>query len=1073
MRFAFLGVMTFSLLQCICFGADGTDAVNPEQTKFFENEVRPLLAEKCWGCHGAEKQKGDLRLDSIDAILHGGESGASLVPGNADESLLIQAVRYESFEMPPSGPLTDKEIEVLSRWVKMGAPWPGTDPQRIVARPRELFSADDRNWWAFQPLKVPAIPKDVAAAEKAQRWPRNTIDLWILDELKSAGLTPAAEADRTTLIRRLYFDLLGLPPTPEQVASFVNDSSSDAYERLVDELLESPAYGERAARLWLDLVRYADSDGYRADGYRPDAWQYRDYVIRSFNNDKPYDRFVQEQIAGDELFPDDVDAQIALGYLRHWVYEWNIRDAPGQWKTILEDVTDTTADVFMGLGLQCAKCHNHKYDPLLQKDYYRLQAFFAPLMPTTIDVATKEEKQKYETQLKEWELKTLEIRDQIATIEAPYRENLKNQAINRFPEEIQLIARKPEAERTPFEQQLAYLVSRQVEAEYDGLEGAMKAEDKERVLTLKRSLEAFSDARPKPLAKAMAVRDVGVIAPPTTIPKRTSELIEPGFPSVLGTEPANIPTGHLPSGTTGRRAELARWLTRPDNPLTPRVIVNRLWQMHFGRGLAANASDFGRLGDQPTHPELLDHLASELVRGGWKLKSLHRMIVNSATYRQSTEHPQSLEFQQIDPQNRLYWRGDTRRLQAEQIRDAMLAVSGSLVATRGGPGVNPDVARRTIYTRVMRNSPDELLDSFDLPLFFNSNSSRNTTTTPVQSLLLINSETMLAHARRLAKATQGDTASVADRVDDVWRRVYGRTPSEDDKQQSLQFIAMQTTQLSSDESNTASKSLIETAKLPYRDGQAVRFLSEDRELQLSIDHQKAFDVDDFTLEAFFQLRSIDQGAAVRTIAAKWNGDHKTAGWSFGVTGKGSRRKPQTLVMQLTGEDMTKSFGNRAIFSDQHVEINKPYYTAASVKLAREGMKGSITFFLKDLSNDDAPLLVAEIEHDIARNINNTLPMTFGGMRNRDQSFDGLVDDVRLISAAASVDQLLYTAEKSIPGTIGYWQFESDPGVMKNSVKDDLEIAASGRSIVRLEPSEAAFVDFCHALLNSNEFLYVH
>ncbi|EMI20182.1 protein containing DUF1549, partial [Rhodopirellula maiorica SM1] len=346
------------------------------QMHFFETEVRPLLAEKCFGCHNAEKQKGDLRLDSLGHMLLGGESGASLVPGKPDESLLIEAVRYESFEMPPAGQLKAKQIAVLERWVAMGAPWPGSDPNVVLREPRDFFSEEDRSWWAFQPVVKPTVPKT-----SGEEWARNEIDHFIFAQLQSHGLSPAPEADRHALVRRLYFDIIGLPPTPEQVAAFVNDPAPDAYERLVDSLLDSKGYGEHAARQWLDLVRYADSDGYRADGFRPTAWRYRDYVIQSFNDDKPYDRFTQEQIAADEMFPDDVEARAALGYLRHWVYEWNIRDAPGQWKTIQEDLTDTTADVFMGLGLQCAKCHNHKFDPLLQKDYFRLQAFFAPIMP--------------------------------------------------------------------------------------------------------------------------------------------------------------------------------------------------------------------------------------------------------------------------------------------------------------------------------------------------------------------------------------------------------------------------------------------------------------------------------------------------------------------------------------------------------------------------------------------------------------------------------------------------------------------------------------------------------------------
>jgi len=1043
-----------------------TEPISDLQMRFFESEVRPLLAEKCFSCHGEKKQKGDLRLDSLAAMMAGGESGVAVVPGKPDESLLVDAIRYESFEMPPTGKLDDRQIEVLTKWVSIGAPWPGSDASKAVA-PRETFSEEDRNWWAFQPVRKPAIPVTTNDA-----WPRNSIDYFILDRMQSSNLTPAPEADRITLIRRLYFDLIGLPPTPEQVDAFVNDNASDAYEKLVDLLLSSRGYGERYARQWLDLVRYADSDGYRADGYRPEAWRYRDYVVKSFNEDKPYDRFVQEQIAGDELFPGDIDAKVALGYLRHWVYEWNVRDAPGQWRTIMEDVTDTTADVFLGLGLQCAKCHNHKFDPLLQKDYFRLQAFFAPIMPQDLTIATEGEIHDYDAKRAAWEQATASIREEIAKIEAPYREKLKNTAINRFPEDVQAMTRKPHSERSPYEDQIAYLVLRQVDAEYGSLEGALKSEDKDRVLELKRELEALKDQQPKSLPIAMGVSDVGSVAPPTALPKRPDEIIEPGIPSILDDKPAAIEpiAGSVPS--TGRRAALARWLTRADNPLSTRVIVNRVWQSHFGRGLAANASDFGKLGESPTHPELLDWLTSQFVEGGWSLKSLHRLILNSATYRQSTQHPHYADYHELDPLNRLYWRSDTRRLQAEQIRDAVLFVSGKMEDRKSGPSVNSDGGARTIFTKSLRNSPDELLDSFDLPLFFSSNASRNTTTTPVQSLLLINSELMLTHSRNLAQSISKAASDLPSQVDLAWRRVYGRSPDSAELSQSLAFVKSQTARIAMLHAGDGNQ-IIETAKPPYRDGQAVRILPDNPDMKLEVDHSGTVELTDFTIETFFQLRSIDQGAAVRTMVGKWDGDRTKPGWSFGVTGYGSRRKPQTLVLQVMGYPLDGKFADRALFSDQHIEIDKPYYAAAVVRLAKGEEPGSVSFYLKDLSNDDAPLLTAVIEHDITGGFSNQHPLTIGRqVGNKPAAFDGLIDDVRLVSKSLTVDQLLYSAEKMVPNTIGYWQFESDPGVMRNTGDPKLDIKANGKSILQLNPAETAFADFCHSLLNSNEFLYV-
>lgn len=1049
-------------------GVAQTPKPTAEQMRFFESQVRPLLVEHCTKCHGADKQKGDLRLDSLADVRAGGESGLAIVPGKPEESLLIEAVRYESLEMPPAGKLADAQIEILTRWVAMGAPWPDDGSNSAARRSGERFSEEDRAWWALQPLQRPSVPPSLDP-----QWSINEIDHFILNRLASAGLTPAPAADRVDLIRRLSFDVTGLPPTPEQVAGFVSDPAPDAVERLVDNLLDSPAYGEHAARQWLDLVRYADSDGYRADGYRDNAWHYRDYVIKAFNDDKPYDRFVQEQLAADELFPQDVEARAALGYLRHWVYEWNIRDAPGQWKTILEDVTDTTADVFMGLGLQCAKCHNHKFDPLLQKDYFRLQAYFAPLMPVDAVLASDAQLQEFQRAEQAWNERTAAAREEIARIEAPYRQTLKDRAINRFPEEIQAIARKPSQEQTPYERQIAYLVYRQVEDEYDGLEAAMKGPDKDRVLELKRQLEALKEQCPQPLEMAMAVTDVGPMAPPTVMPKRTTETVLPGVPTIINDQPAAIEPLPGSPNTTGRRAALAKWLTDPENSLTTRVIVNRVWQSCFGRGLAANTSDFGRLGEPPTHPELLDWLTVRFVESGWSLKSLRRLILTSATYRQSATHPHAEHYQAIDPANRWYWRSTTRRLQAEQIRDAILAVTGQLKTRSGGPGAMPDSPNRSIYTRVMRNSPDELMGSFDLPLFFSSNPSRNTTTTPVQSLLLVNSDLMLGHARALAATVRAYHHDLESQVALAWSRVYSRPASPDELARSLAFVRSQTQRLERLRSGEETSGVVETAKLPYRDGQALRFTVDRPELKLKVDNDAAFEAKDFTVEAFFELRSIDKAASVRTVVGKWDGDVKHPGWALGVTGHGSRRKPQTLVLQIVGRDADGQVKEHAIFSDHHVEINTPYYVAASVRLARSGQPGTITFHLKDLSNDDQPVLSVDVEHHVAGGFSNELPLTIGAVSGpRSRPFDGLIDDVRLIGRTSSIDRLLITTERAVPDTIGYWKFEADPGVMANTARDGLHIQAEGKGMIRLEPAEAALVDFCHALLNSNEFLYV-
>jgi hypothetical protein len=1061
-----------------------------EQETFFENQVRPLLAERCFSCHGDKEQKGGLRLDHLADMLAGGDSGAAVVPHKLDESLIIQAVRYEGYEMPPDGKLADSDIEILEKWVEMGAFWPNDDGKPAKRVSREKITAEDRAWWAFQPLSHPDVP---AIEEKtlpiSASWNKNEIDPFIWNGMLPHGLQPAAEADRLTLLRRVTFDLIGLPPTEMEIKAFLSDTSEDAYEKLVDRLLDSPHYGERWARHWLDLVRYADSDGYRIDHYRPHAWQYRDYVIRALNADKPYDRFVQEQIAGDELFPNDPDAWIATGFLRHWIYEYNSRDARGQWDTILNDVTDTTGDVFLGLGMQCAKCHDHKFDPILQKDYYRLRAFFAGMIPEDRVVADDETQSMHAAKLREWELATESIRQEIAAIEAPYRAKAADQAIGRFPPDTESYARKPATERNSFEQQIAYLIERQVDFEYGRLDDVIKGDDKEKRLALKKELASFDHLKPKELPRAMTIRDVGSDVPTTHLPKRKDTSIQPGFLTLFSESDAEVKA--LPDrNSSGRRTALALWLTQPEHPLATRVIVNRIWQYHFGKGLAPNSSDFGKLGGAPSHPELLDWLATRFVADGWSLKKLHRLILLSQTYRQSSSHPKLHEQQSVDPLNQYYWRSDVRRLDAEQIRDSLLAACGQLKGRQdavdvdasavagkgislGGEGVMGDVAKRSIYVRVMRNARDPLLDAFDLPLFFSSESVRNTTTTPVQSLLLINSPQLMQYANALAKEidVKAENADDEQKVAMLWAQVYGRAPSADEAVYAVEFLRQQQAII---ERKIEPVQVTEVAqsKIPYRDGLAITIKPNDASSRMRIGHDDRFNVADFTVEAFVQLRSVYDSGAVRTIVSKWAGGNGKAGWGFGVTGKGSRRKPQTLVMQMHGKKVGGGFGEAAIFSDQNIALNTPYYVAASVKLAGE-KPGTVTFYLKDLSNDDEPLQSVTVEHQIQGGLDCVEPFTIGGRGGDNEGlFDGLIDDVRYSRGVLAEGEILFTGESVLDSTVGYWRFEPQPGVMEDSGPHQLaaELAKPKKEV--LEPRFGAFRDLCHTLLNSNEFLYV-
>ena len=1039
-----------------------------EQVKFFETQVRPLLAENCFQCHGPGKQKGNLRLDSRGHMLSGGESGPAIVPGKPDESLLLEAVRYESFEMPPSRQLSSEQIEILNRWVKAGAFWPGDDGKTIARVEGKKFSEEDLNWWSFQPVRAPKVPH-----VKNEDWVRNEIDAFVSREHERQHLTPAPEADRRTLIRRLYYDLIGLPPSPEEVQEFVSSSEPSIYEQLVEQLLQRPEYGERWGRHWLDLVRYADSDGYRADGFRPEAWRYRDYVIRSLNADKPYDRFVQEQIAGDELFPSDPDAMIATGFLRHGIYEYNSRDARGQWDIMQNEITDVTSDVFLGLGLQCARCHDHKFDPLLQKDYYRLRAFFEPLYPhDDLPVATSKEFQHYQEQLARYEAAAAPVLQELRAAEKKYRENAEKSAIGRFPDDIQAIVNKPKAERTPAEEQVAAMVWRQVTLEQNRIDGRIKGEAKEKILALRRELAKFDSLRPAALPTPMCVTDVGAEAPPTIIPKKGTEVL-PGFPTILQAEPADIPPVSL-AGSTGRRAALARWMTDPANPLTTRVITNRIWQYHFGRGLAENSSDFGKLGAPPSHPELLDYLTNRFTQNGWRLKDLHRLIVTSATYRQAAVHPEFATYEVQDPSNQWYWRGTTHRLDAEQIRDSILVVTGQLDPSRGGPGVQPDQPRRSIYTRIMRNSRDPLLDAFDLPQFFSSTPDRDTTTSPVQSLLLLNSQTMLHYAgqveQRAFASFPQDQRTDEKIIEQLWWLILNRAPTAEEVAMALQFV---THPVSSEKTmeNTAPAPNLVTSKMPYRDGQSLLF-QEGQELPLiAVLDDTRMKLDDFTIEVYFQPRSIYQSGAVRTLAAKWRGG-LDPGWALGITGHGSRRKPQTVVLQMAGKTSDGKPVEVALFSDQHVEINKPYYLGVSVRLARNHVPGEAKFYLKDLSNDDEPVMVATLPHEIGSDIQTTAPLRLGSRDAKSGHFDGLLDDVRLSRGALKREQLLLTAEGVTGQTVGYWQFEPMPGLFHDTTPHGLKIQPVKNLPVAKSPENAAWTDLCHVLLNSNEFLYV-
>ncbi|MEC9092615.1 MAG: PSD1 and planctomycete cytochrome C domain-containing protein, partial [Planctomycetota bacterium] len=675
------------------------DESKKKNLAFFENQVRPLLSQNCFSCHGSKMQKGNLRLDSRQAMLDGGDSGSVLAPGRPEESLLAKVLVREDDAMPPGKRLSPEEIQVVRKWIAIGSPW----PENLSTRNGPGFSQSDKNYWAFQPV-ASVVPQ----RKKEDRWSTNEIDFLVWPHFAANGLTPGRVAAKISLMRRAYFDLVGLPPTPREQREFLEDDQPKAFERLVNRLLEDSRYGEKWARHWLDLVRYAESDGYKQDDYRPNAWRYRDYVIDSFNQDKPYDRFVLEQLAGDEIDPENPENLVATGFLRHWIYEYNQRDVRTQWDTILNDITNVTGDVFLALGMNCARCHDHKFDPILQVDYFRLRAFFAPLSPRDdIPLASRQQREDYRVSHEKWSAATQQIRKQIEELELPFHQEKMNPEIEKFPLDIRPMMRKEAVARSPFEQQLSNLAFRQVKRlTIKEMEKKITGEKRVQWDQLRQELARFDSIKPSKLPVALSVTDVSHQAPPTVIPgKGVGKTIEPGLLSIIN--PANTKVESIDNGriqSTGRRLALAKWIVSPGNPLTSRVIVNRIWQYHFGRGIVESASDFGKLGQPPADLELLDFLASTLVRNGWKFKSLHRKILLSSTYRQAaskTPHPRLRPFQQL-----------VRRLEAEQIRDSMLAVSGELDLKPGGPSSEDTGNRRTIYNRVIRNQRDPLLDVF-------------------------------------------------------------------------------------------------------------------------------------------------------------------------------------------------------------------------------------------------------------------------------------------------------------------------------------------------------------------------
>ena len=792
----------------------------------FDKQIAPILQAKCDRCHGAQQKKGELDLRSRQTMLRGGNGGAAIMPHKSAESLLIEMI--ESGEMPPkkeSPRVTAAELGLLKAWVDAGAPGP--------ANPAVdgLVSDKDRKFWSFvRPVRA-ALPQ-VRDRDRV----RQPVDAFVLRSLEDSGLSLNPEAERRTLIRRVFFDLLGLPPTAEEIAVFLADEAPDAYERLVDRALASPRFGERWARHWLDAAGYADSNGRRGDEERTWAWRYRDYVIRAFNADKPYDEFLVQQLAGDELLdwrhaetlsPEMLENLIATGFLRtaRDATDLEMVDQLDDRFITLHDTVEVTVNSLLGLTIGCAKCHSHKYDPIPQADYYRLSAFFTPAynpqnwLPGNHRDEAVEEKLRYLRQATPAEIKAddsvnLPIDAAIAELKKPleqlkqkYLLLLRTEAIARLPAPVQAAFARPAAERTPDEQKLVAEHERnltfsdgQAMAHPDYIKAAKPLNDAIAAANSARPprrplIWALWDLDPQPVETHLLLR--GDILTPGPV-------VQPGVLSVLDDpqHPFQVQPPSPGASSSGYRTQLARWIASAQNPLTARVLVNRVWQHHFGQGLVRTVHDFGTTGERPTHPELLDWLAVDFMEHNWSLKSLHRQIVLSATYRQSARFDS--EKSAVDPDNRLLWRRTPLRLEAEIIRDALLSVSGQLNSEMFGKAIPVKKAadgqfipaasgaagqRRSIYLLAKRSEAVTFLTTFDAPLMELDCPDRFCSTVPQQALAMLNNafvaEMADALARQIAAHAPSDAAGI---VNWTFERITGRLPSDTERGLLIEFV---------------------------------------------------------------------------------------------------------------------------------------------------------------------------------------------------------------------------------------------------------------------------------------------
>lgn len=787
-----LWVFFFGISLAIQIAATGTPlAAQAQSVPSFEKDVKPIFDKHCIACHNAQLHQSDLNMETVESLFKGGAlQGPAAIAGKSRESPLMLRLRGEKKPaMPMSGePLPQEQIQVIARWI---------DQLKGTAVPAAANSETKQLAWPWVPLKAPLIP-DV----KATGWVKNPIDAFILAKLEEKGMQPAPSVSKRALLRRVYFDLIGLPPTPEEIDRFLRDSSPDAYEKEIEKLLADPRYGERWGRHWLDVVRYGDSVGGGLDYPLAHMWRYRDYVIRAFNEDRSYDRFVREQIAGDNFAVYGTEGKLGTAFLNLQV---DIEGSGDQRRDFLTDVVNTTGSVFLGVTLGCARCHNHKYDPITQKDFYRIEAFFQPMLKPekTPLLFSQYEMPRLRPEL--WK-RNAEAWDEVLKKRKESENKLNEEIKKRIEPHSVLMSPQdlkdwvvPDLKRSPVSSDI--LLS--------------KAEKEQRRLIGRQTARFANPNDPdrfKPMAYVPTEPHGSLGYAPSGFllkggnPKLKGEVIEPGFIVSLSGDPAPV---NLEGWTGSRRKLLADWIASPENPLTARVMVNRIWLHHFVKGLVITPSDFGKNGGGTVHQELIDWLASRFIESGWSIKAMHRLMLQSNLYRQSLQNPKAKEYEQIDSVNRYYWRMPPIRLEAESIRDSLLAVSGQLNPTMGGPSFFPDLDdellkrastwwepstqeernRRSIYMLQQRVLVTPLISVFDGPNISESCATREVTTVTPQVFALFNSKFAHEQSHALAQRILREVGQDPEKqIDRAFELSLQRKPSASEKAKSLAFL---------------------------------------------------------------------------------------------------------------------------------------------------------------------------------------------------------------------------------------------------------------------------------------------